>query len=962
MLLRQQGTPSSPSSRSRTGPPANHATTVASSPAASTLSPAATATPVPVAASLNADDVLATGAAPAVGLPGRAPIICLQVLVQTLKEQNMKKNTREMYCSKIPEYVGMCDHVYADVPEQFRYNVDKDRLYRLIFFVVFRNKKQRKGVKRGAGKGFNATEYDLIEREWRAKFQAWHAAKTRDPDSTVALPDPDNPIGYEMVTTYRSVVRWIWERQRALNANNISDWNQINTPDVQSLIDIVKGRRKRIDKHNHAEKVTGEDSPFDNYDKVDSVQEYFWMEGEAGTCSRTVFCAMRNRYSILANTAGILRNESQTKADLSDVRVFKVKRQSDPIDHDPIMVRMMKLGEGKTVQSEGSSQYGRLTRNKCVFQCPIGAEAAYLFYRFDVNNEFVYNADNPVNPFTEKFPNMRNNKEWFDIKILTELGGDNTAEMSQRSFTDKLKIVFKELGINSNHFGHFGRVVGPLICEFHELDPNIIKILGKYALLLHQKQATIMSCLTIFSTNTTVLAKGNWDNETQTQRYSAHVPLRGLLVMGGFPKNEGYWLPRSRLQPSAVLVQMIWPWLEDTLDYVKTDPVEKHPTAVATLEYWMELRIVLLQDAAAMQALTEKQGRQGWMNHTLFEYPVFKSEEFSKFVVAMAAHLEKEGQLEYDPAYSSVERALPGVNRQFAEVREEMTNLKDMMDGLKIGIREEMALQFRESELRALVVREQVEARAVAQHHGTRAAVLGMFRGLKRGITAMANELDMGDLDMMDDDPMFLATQLEMAQQERSPQQQQQQHNCTAAVAVSETESVLPPFSHVLVGDEESAAGSAIPSVHEDGVPKELAHARNKKFSFASKPTNKVPLKQIFEEYYGLGCFTGIPIEGGFHMLEQKYMVAPFNLKNKWRNLYKAKDAQLFSRVKIIVSALLRESGAVEGASWEMVEAIGQEWQQILTKTNVQKLVVHLQNQGIVPCKQRNKKAKATGT
>jgi hypothetical protein len=110
----------------------------------------------------------------------------------------MKKNTREMYSSKIPEYVGMCDHVYADVPEQLRYNVDKDRLYQLIFFVVFCNKKQRKGVKCGAGKGFNATEYDHIESERRAKFQAWHAAKTRDPDCTVALPDPENPLGYEM--------------------------------------------------------------------------------------------------------------------------------------------------------------------------------------------------------------------------------------------------------------------------------------------------------------------------------------------------------------------------------------------------------------------------------------------------------------------------------------------------------------------------------------------------------------------------------------------------------------------------------------------------------------------------------------------------------------------------------------------------------------------------------------------
>jgi hypothetical protein len=52
-----------------------------------------------------------------------------------------------MYTSKIAEYYGVCDHVYADAPQQYRYNVDSDHLYHLIFIDVFHNKKQRKGVK-----------------------------------------------------------------------------------------------------------------------------------------------------------------------------------------------------------------------------------------------------------------------------------------------------------------------------------------------------------------------------------------------------------------------------------------------------------------------------------------------------------------------------------------------------------------------------------------------------------------------------------------------------------------------------------------------------------------------------------------------------------------------------------------------------------------------------------------------
>ena len=41
--------------------------------------------------------------------------------------------------------------------------------------------------------------------------------------------------------------------------------------------------------------------------------------------------------------------------------------------------------------------------------------------------------------------------------------------------------MFKELGIYSNHYGHFGRCTGPVMAEFMELDPELIKNLGEIA-------------------------------------------------------------------------------------------------------------------------------------------------------------------------------------------------------------------------------------------------------------------------------------------------------------------------------------------------------------------------------------------------------------------------------------------------------------------------------------------------
>ena len=88
-----------------------------------------------------------------------------------------------------------------------------------------------------------------------------------------------------------------------------------------------------------------------------------------------------------------------------------------------MLVKLMKIATGKTVESDGPSQYGRATRHKDVFQCPIGAEAVYLFFHFDCTREWFMES----NLSDYCFPDMHFNKAWFDIKLLVEHGTkDNT--------------------------------------------------------------------------------------------------------------------------------------------------------------------------------------------------------------------------------------------------------------------------------------------------------------------------------------------------------------------------------------------------------------------------------------------------------------------------------------------------------------------------------------------------------
>ena len=168
------------------------------------------------------------------------------------------------------------------------------------------------------------------------------------------------------------------------------------------------------------------------------------------------------------NYASILRSESLHIAELSDLRVFPIKCRQD---HDKMEIVLMQMFTGKTVKTDSPSQFARATRHSDVFCCPIGALSMYLVFRFQSNNEFQPGV---------RFPNFLNNNEWFDVKVLVELGSDPEEGIDQQSFRRDLGKVFKKLGIISNHVTHWCRHTAPTHCEFKELSPEFVKQLGKY--------------------------------------------------------------------------------------------------------------------------------------------------------------------------------------------------------------------------------------------------------------------------------------------------------------------------------------------------------------------------------------------------------------------------------------------------------------------------------------------------
>ena len=136
--------------------------------------------------------------------------------------------------------------------------------------------------------------------------------------------------------------------------------------------------------------------------------------------------------------------------------------------------------------------------------CPVGALAAYLFQRFRVSGEM----EDGVRP------DFRINSSWFRIKLMSDGSKDNTKELQKTSYVNPIRKCFLDLRIVASHFGHWGRVSGPVQFEFAEVEAELIRLLG------------------------------NWDAKIQETRYSSKIPVKALRIMAGFGADEKHLNPR----------------------------------------------------------------------------------------------------------------------------------------------------------------------------------------------------------------------------------------------------------------------------------------------------------------------------------------------------------------------------------------------------------------------------------
>ncbi|CAB9499581.1 unknown protein [Seminavis robusta] len=542
---------------------------------------------------------------------------------QVLEAQDESRSTNSIKAQtpKAMEYFQYCDYAYSTDP--YKYHLVAERVYRFMWYQCFREQKA-KGLTK-AQRALPPEQRDYFDPEDYEKVIA-HLKK--GPASRLAaVPQPTNPIGPTTFTAYQSVMKKIYNVQVAMTGNSglpaqlRVQWDFIwIDEDMKILRDHVKGRKPKRDKANYKEKVTGEFSPYTIVEHYEKMEDYMWCRSQFARGYRSVNKSLRHRFCLLYLTSGVLRSESLHRAELSDFLGINLPKAPNDVQAPYLMVNQIPIGK---TASRGARQFGRATRHKEVCYCAINGLAFYLQHRLFCTREFE----------TMTVEDWMKNEEWFDIKLLIDVGSpqNNKTEMRNDSYGDCVGDMLKALGLACNKIQHLGRNIGPKTLEMCMEEAENIRRMGQ------------------------------WAEGVQDRSYSTKLPMSPIRALAGFTggKDSIYWLPRSTVEPSKELLAKtpIGKWVYAAYDaVVEADKNCKKQTARAFLSFLMDINKIFLQDAAAM--MIEQPER--CVDHPLFkELHCLLSDEFASFKEEMRVAL-KEAQ---DPLDSNLQRVLPGLHQ-----------------------------------------------------------------------------------------------------------------------------------------------------------------------------------------------------------------------------------------------------------------------------------------------------------
>jgi len=264
-----------------------------------------------------------------------------------------------------------------------------------------------------------------------------------------------------------------------------------------------------------------------------------------------------------------------------------------------LMINQIPFGKA----THGKMQCGWATRHKDVRLCAVGALAFCAPFRFRCFGEF---ADMTLHDW-------KNNKEWFDVKLLSDIAGDNKHKMTSDSHRDCVKAILKGMNLPCHDLPHPGCKLGSKIPDWLEEETKEILRMGQWA-------------------------DGTWDGA-----HSLKLPLAPIRKLAGFIGSKICFNARTAVEADEELLRLtpIGEWCCDAKEEVgeaclSLNVTGQCQTAYRFLCFICKVNRVFIQDAAAMVTLHPTR-----CEHPMFhELPVFATDPWqaSMFVHSVEVH------------------------------------------------------------------------------------------------------------------------------------------------------------------------------------------------------------------------------------------------------------------------------------------------------------------------------------
>ncbi|KAL7570005.1 hypothetical protein ACA910_017051 [Epithemia clementina (nom. ined.)] len=296
------------------------------------------------------------------------------------------------------------------------------------------------------------------------------------------------------------------------------------------------------------------------------------------------------------------------------------------------------------------------------------------------------------------------------------------------------------------------------------------------------------------------------------------------------------------------------------------------------------------------------------LSSSVFKLPVFNTPEFMAFVDEMKIVLNNHviGSTN-DPNYRAVDRCLPGINQRFTELSLQLATMNHGIDTLHSAQADYLHGEF-------LDIKNDVKSHV---DNRQRQLVVAMTSFFKEGVNKMSDVVVANlRVDSIEEPLQNIDDESSINKSNASqtfPANHRESDNLTALCDSN---------------GEDEPSQIAVPAMESTTISDDMefqrVHGAYMKI-FRLGHQKNFSLRSLYEEYFGLNEFAGIPVDGGFWGLEKKF-------KNRWRkNKYTQKEDLLFSRVSKLCRGVSSMAKVSMGVWSKDVSLVIERWQPLMS-------------------------------